>query len=398
LLSINGNDLRDTIDVRYYASEPLLRLRVRRDGVTLVCEAERQYREPLGLAFQEPVFDGIRRCNNHCEFCFVAQMPCGLRSSLYVRDDDYRLSFLYGSYVTLTNLTEADWARIAEQHLSPLFVSVHATDTGLRRRLLHNPHAPDVLAQLQRLADLGILVHTQIVVRPGVNDGGHLDRTIGDLVDLYPSVRSVSVVPLGLTRYHRASCRVHTVAEMREILEQVTGWQSRLRENLGVTFAYLSDEWYLRLEEGVPSLKTYDGLDLTENGVGLVAAFEAQSERIRSMVQDLGPASLVTGILFAPVLRNAVAGPSADVVAVVNHFLGESVTVAGLLTVTDVIAQLEDRDLAAVLVLPPAMFGGPEGQSLDDRLPCDVARELGRSVQVGFVSLDEATPVGSSDL
>jgi putative radical SAM enzyme (TIGR03279 family) len=391
LLSINGNRPRDVIDVRYHASDPLLQLVARRDGETLVLEAERQYGEALGLDFSEPIFDRIRRCNNRCEFCFVAQMPQGLRSSLYVRDDDYRMSFLFGSYVTLTNMTEADWARIEEQHLSPLYVSVHATEPDLRRRLLRNPQAPDVVAQLHRLAGMDIEVHTQIVIWPGVNDGIHLHRSIGDLVELYPSVRSVSVVPVGLTRYHRLDCRVPTDAEVRDVLEQVTGWRVQLRERLGAGFAYLSDEWYLRLGEDVPPLDAYDGLDLAENGVGLVAAFEAETWRLRSAICHLKSTTLVTGTLFAPVLRAAVSGLPAEVIPLVNGFFGRSVTVAGLLTAGDVIVRLQGRDLGEELLLPPAMFGGPEGQSLDDVWPGDVARALGRPVRVGM------TPPGDED-
>jgi putative radical SAM enzyme (TIGR03279 family) len=372
------------IDVRTYASDPQLQLRVRRSGKALDLAAERRYGESLGLAFSQPVFDRIRRCNNQCEFCFVTQMPPGLRPSLYIQDDDYRMSFLFGSYVTLTNLTEADWARIDEQHLSPLYVSVHATDPVLRRGILQNPRAPDIIAQLRRLADVGINVHTQIVVRPGVNDGRHLDRSIRDLADLHPSVRSVSVVPLGLTRFHHAGCRLHTDAEMQEVLALVSDWQEALAEQLGVRFVYLSDEWYLRLGEEVPSLEAYDGLDLTENGVGLVAAFQADRPGLLAAIHKLQSATMVTGALFAPVLRDAIAGSPAEVVPVVNRFLGPTVTVAGLLTATDVITQLADRHLGDLLLLPPAMFAGPDGQSLDELWPRDVSQALGRPVQVRF--------------
>jgi NifB/MoaA-like Fe-S oxidoreductase len=231
------------------------------------------------------------------------------------------------------------------------------------------------------------------VVRPDVNDGCHLDRSIGDLVQRYPSVRSVSVVPIGLTRYHRLDCRIPTDAEMRDVLERVGGWQTELREQLGASFAYLSDEWYLRLGESAPQPEAYDGLDLTENGVGLVAAFEAESSRLRSALRDLESSTLVTGTLFAPLLRAAVAGFPAEVVPLVNSFFGETVTVAGLLTVGDVIAQLEDHDLGQVLFLPPAMFAGPEGQSLDDMWPRDVAQALGRPVRVGMTPPGDATSI-----
>jgi putative radical SAM enzyme (TIGR03279 family) len=368
LLVINGHILRDVIDVQFYAAEDRLALEVRRGEETFTVEAERRYGEPLGLDFAELTFDGIRHCDNRCEFCFVAQMPPRLRTSLYVKDDDYRLSFLTGSYVTLTNLDEDDWARIDEQHLSPLYVSVHATDLDLRRRVLRNPAAPDVIFQLRRLAELDVEVHTQIVVTPGLNDGPHLDRSIGDLADLSPAVLSVSVVPVGLTRFHRGRCRVHADAEMRLVFKQVTAWRARLRERLGVNFAYLSDEWYLRLGEDVPETSAYDGLDLTENGVGLVRRFLD--------AHHAHPASytLVTGALFAPVLR---AATEADVISVTNHFFGETVTVAGLLTGQDVIAQLQGRELGEVVVLPAAMFGGPEGQSLDGMWPQEIGEALG---------------------
>jgi putative radical SAM enzyme (TIGR03279 family) len=378
LLSINGYPVRDVIDVRFYASEAYLALRVLRADNSLIVEAQRRYDEPLGLTFAAPTFDGIRRCNNHCEFCFVAQMPPGLRPSLYIKDDDYRHSFLFGSYITLTNLKAADWQRIDEQRLSPLYVSVHATEPELRRHILRNPDAPDVMGQLRRLADLDVEAHTQIVVQPGVNDGPHLDRSLGDLSALYPAVRSISVVPVGLTRYHRGECRVHTLEEARAIFEQVTGWQARLRERFGAHVAYLSDEWYLRLGEDVPPLPAYDGLDLTENGVGLARRF---LESDASGSTHHAPRTLVTGTLFAPLLRSAT---DADVIPVVNHFFGETVTVAGLLTAQDVIAELQGRELGQRVALPPTMFGGPEERSLDGMLPEDVAQALGRPVVVGW--------------
>ncbi|HET89648.1 MAG TPA: DUF512 domain-containing protein, partial [Chloroflexi bacterium] len=331
LLAVNGQPVRDVIDVQFYAAEERLALRVLRDGRAFRVEAEREYGELLGIEFAAPTFDGLRRCTNGCAFCFVAQMPPGLRPSLYVRDDDYRHSFLFGNYITLTNLEEADWRRIGEQGISPLYVSVHATETDLRRRMLCNPTAPDVLAQLARLTELGVEAHTQIVLLPEVNDGPHLDCSIGDLAALYPAVRSVSLAPVGITRFHRGGGRVHTEGEMRAVFEQATGWQARLRERLGVHFVYLSDEWYLRLGEPLPPLEAYDGLDLTENGVGLVRRWSGPRPPRH------GSSTWVTGTLFAPLLRAAAARwPNVEVVPVVNRFFGETVTVAGLLTGQDV--------------------------------------------------------------
>jgi putative radical SAM enzyme (TIGR03279 family) len=397
LLAINGQRVRDVVDVQFYAAEERLALRVRRDGREFTVRAERRYGEPLGLEFEQPTFDGIRRCNNSCEFCFVVQMAPGLRRSLYVRDDDYRHSFLFGNYVTLTNLEQADWERIGEQSLSPLYVSVHATEPDLRRRMFHNPIAPDVMAQLRRLAALGIEAHTQIVVVPGLNDGAHLDRSIADLAGLAPAVRSVSIVPVGVTRYHRRGCRVHTDGEMRAVFEQVTGWQVRLHERLGANLVYLSDEWYLRLGEEIPPAEAYDGLDLLENGVGLVRGFLDKWPALQSAISNLqSPTSnlqppisgvtLVTGELFAPLLRRLTANMAGvEVVPVANRFFGETVTVAGLLTGQDVVAQLRKRYLGgSVVVLPAAMFGGPEGQSLDGMRPQEIGEALGRQVVVGL--------------
>ena len=386
LVSINGHSLRDVVDVRFYSAEKHLLLRGSRDGREFVVEVERQYGESLGLAFPQPTFDGIRRCNNRCNFCFVAQMPAGLRRSLYVKDDDYRYSFLFGNYVTLTNLGELDWARIEEQHLSPLYVSVHATEPDLRRRLLSNPAAPGVMGQLCRLASLGIEVHTQIVVVPGINDGSHLERSIDDLATLYPAVRSVSVVPVGLTRFHRGGCRLHTRVEVRAVFERVTACQARWRERLGVGFVYLADEWYLRLGQEVPPAVAYDGLDLTENGVGLVRRFLNSGSwigNLRSEIPEPETVTLVTGALFAPLLRRvALRLAGVDVMPVINRFFGQTVTVAGLLVGQDVVAQLRERRLGDVVALPPAMFGGPEGRTLDEMSPPEIEDALGRPVVV----------------
>jgi putative radical SAM enzyme (TIGR03279 family) len=387
LLAVNGHSLRDVIDVQYYAAEETLELQVERQGQQFTVSVERDYQELLGLAFARPTFDSdIRRCDNKCEFCFVVQMPSGLRRSLYVKDDDFRHSFLFGTYVTMTNLTEEDWERIEEQHLSPLYVTVQATDDELRRQLLRNQNAPPIVEQLQRLGEIGITVHTQVVVLPGLNDGSHLDRSINDLVKLYPTVSSVSVVPIGLTKFHKGGCRLHSLEEAQQIFEQVTCWQQRLKDELGVHFAHLSDEWYLRLDERVPPEESYDGLDLRENGVGLARGFLNSCAEVGE--GNPGPMTLVTGELFAPVLRKAMAPyAGVDIVPVANRLFGETVTVAGLLAAQDVIERLQGLPLQRI-ALPRAMFGGPEGQSLDEMLPQQVGEALGCAVVVGDLCSD----------
>jgi len=383
--SINGSPLRDVIDVRVYASESCLTLGFTRDGVARVAETDRRYGESLGLEFASPTFDPIRHCQNRCDFCFVDQMPQGLRSSLYLRDDDYRYSFLFGNFVTLNNLREDDWSRIVGQHLSPLYVSVHATERGLRRRMMGSARAPDVMDQLRRLIGVGVQVHTQLVLVPGVNDGEHLDQSVLDLAGLFPGVRSLSIVPVGVTRHHRGSCRVYTGAEMLATVDHIRHLQAALEVRLGVRFAYWSDEWYLSLGESVPCACAYDGLDLAENGVGAVRGFlDSADARLRSILGESSRQTLVTGTLFAPVLRQAVAEyPRLTVVPVVNAFFGDTVTVAGLLTAQDVIGHLAGQGISERVVLPPEMFGGPDGTTLDGLTVGEVERSVGCPVLIG---------------
>jgi len=225
VLSIDGHVLRDVIDYQYYAAEEDLEIVVRRKGGTRHFSLRREYGEDLGIEFTSPVFNGMRHCSNQCEFCFVNQMPPGLRRSLYVKDDDFRYSFLYGNFITLSNLTDNDWARLAQQRLSPLYVSVHATDAALRRRLLCNPTAPDIVPQLIRLGDLGIKVHAQIVVCPGLNDGDVLEQTITDLVELWPVIVSIAIVPVGLTRFHKGKIRTLAREDAYRLIVRYLSWR-----------------------------------------------------------------------------------------------------------------------------------------------------------------------------
>jgi putative radical SAM enzyme (TIGR03279 family) len=390
LLAINDQPLRDVIDVQFYSAEEDLELLVRRDGRLVRYAAERDYDQPLGIEFAHPTFDiDIRRCNNLCEFCFVLQTGPSLRRTLYIKDDDYRYSFLQGHYVTLTNLTQEDWARIVEQRLSPLYVSVHATELELRRKVLRNPTAPDVLAQLRWLGVRSIETHTQIVVTPGLNDGPHLDRSIADLATLWPAVRSVSVVPVGITKHHKYGHRPNSAIEARTVLNQVNAWQSRLTQELGVRFAYLTDEWYLFLEEPIPAAEEYDGLALHENGLGMVREFLDEWQSLKGILTSLRTKhklTLVTGTLFAPSLKRAadefgrLTGTAMDVVPVVNRRLGETITVAGLLMGQDIINQLQDQPLGELIVLPRITFDHPAGIALDDMRPDQIAVALGRPV------------------
>jgi len=376
LLEINGHALRDVLDVQFYAADEELALRVVREGLPLLYRTERDYAVSLGLTFASPTFDGMRRCSNRCAFCFVAQMPPGLRRSLYVRDDDYRYSVLYGSFITLTHLTSEDWARLAEQRLSPLYISVHATEPGLRRKLLGRDDIPDILPQIDRLAGLGIQMHTQIVLVPGVNDGCHLSQTVQELADRYPALQSIGVVPVGLTRYHRQGCRPHTRAEMLAAIEQVEGMQRGYRARHGVSLVYLADEWYLATGAEPPPDALYDGYPQIENGIGLVRQFLEDSEEVRTAgTPKVSSCTLVCGTLIAPIMEQladklaARTGARVAVVPVINRLFGPTVTVSGLLGGEDVVAALQDRELGEVVFLPAAMFAetypGQDGLGLE---------------------------------
>lgn len=393
VIAVNGQTIEDVIDVQYYAADEWIELTIRRGGMMLNVAGPRLYNQTLGLEFEHPTFDiDIRRCNNLCPFCFVLQMPHHLRRALYIKDDDYRYSFLHGHFVTLTNLSDHDWDRIAEQSLSPLYVSVHATDLETRRACLRNPTAPDILEQLHWLADHHIEMHTQLVVTPGLNDGAHLSTSLRDLADFWPAVRSISVVPVGLTKHHKYNRRPLTKAEMRAIVDEVHALQKEYVAKLGVRLAYLTDEFYLQLDEPLPPKAHYDGLSLEENGQGRVRNFLDDWKRVKKEVRSQKPefkytsATLITGTLFAPTLAKVaqefsqLSGWPLEVVPIVNEQLGDTITVSGLLLGDDAIAQLRDRVLGEIVILPRSMFDPPQGVTLDDRSPLDIARALQRPV------------------
>lgn len=408
LLTINGQTLRDVIDMQVYAAEPDLTFVVERDNQPLQFSVSRRYGQPLGLIFVYDLFDyPMRVCRNNCEFCFVAQMPPGMRPTLYVKDDDYRYSFLYGNYITLTNLNAEDWERIAEQYLSPLYISVHATDPEVRVKLLHNPNAGAIMEQLAQLVDMGIELHTQAVLVPGCNDGEQLDNTISELAGLYPGVRSLSIVPVGLTRWHNPTIRPYTDTEAQAILEQTLEWQIYLRRELGTGFVYPTDEWYLRAQHPFPPLAEYDGqLDaLVENGVGMVRFFLDSWEDLQEKLSRLGHThqTWITGTLFAPLLTQYAqeftqsTHITANVITVPNQLFGETVTVAGLLTVKDVLAALHYQEVGEALILPEEMFRGPGGKSLDDQFPTALATATGCQVYLATVSNAEWEVIAVSD-
>lgn len=395
LLAVNDNAVQDVIDVQYYAAEEYLELLIRRGDEFLLYEAERDYDQALGLVFDHPTFDtDIRRCNNLCEFCFVLQMAPRFRRTLYIKDDDYRYSFLFGHFVTLTNLSDHDWWRIENMGLSPLYVSVHVTNLALRRQFLRNQTAPNIMDQLRRLAERGIEVHTQLVVVPKFNDGEWLERSINDLAELWPAVRSISVVPVGLTRHHKYKMRPHTKEEAAETLDYVEALQLQFQERFGIRFVYPTDEWYLVTGREAPPLEAYDGQELQENGLGMIRNFLDDWELVKEEIAEWEgerpnsnqAVTLVTGTLFGPTLETAanefahLTGVNVHVEQIVNQRLGDTITAAGLLMAEDVIGQLKANGYGDLVVLPRVVFDHPDTISLDDQTPQQVADALGRPV------------------
>lgn len=401
VLEINGQPIRDQIDYRFETTESVVELTVVHAGERGYVEFTKEPDEALGIEFTDDAFDATLLCNNNCFFCFLKGLPKGLRKTLYVKDDDYRLSFLHGNFVTLTNLTEADWQRMASQRLSPLNVSVHATDLELRRALLSNPAAPDIMAQMRRLAAIGVDVQTQVVLCPGVNDGAALDRTVEDLLSC-EAVQNIAVVPVGSSldgeaRSRHPGMRAHTPAEARAVLRQLRRWQRHARRTCGRTVVYPADEFYLAAEARIPAARTYDGFPQWENGIGMVRTllddWSRTRRRLRARNHAAAPARRLTiacGALIAPTLDRIAVETSTllasqiEVVPIVNTLFGPRVNVSGLLPGQAFIDQLRGRDLGERVLLPRASLDHFGRHFLDDLTPTDVSEALGCPVAFAY--------------
>jgi len=390
ILSVNGIPLRDEIDYRFLMAAAEVRIRFFDDS-----EGEWEVRlrrapeQGLGLEFE--AFP-IRSCNNHCLFCFVDQLPKGLRPSLYFKDEDYRLSFLHGNYVTLTNLSEGDWNRIVRQRLSPLFISVHSTDLGIRRFLLGNPEAPDIMSQLKRLAQARIRMHLQAVICPGLNDGPSLERTIQDLASLRPHACSLSLVPVGLTAHRQGLFPLSALGpeEAEEILELSERYRRQFRKGDGNSFLHLADEIYLLAERPFPSPRAYDGYPQIENGVGLsqrfITAFRRREKSLPSSLREERRFLLLTGKMAFPLLLpmvdrlNQIQNLQMDVAPLENSLFGSSVTVAGLLSGKDFRDVLKGRKDAALVLIPESALRDQGGAFLDDLSLAQISPEVERKI------------------
>ena len=371
--AINGEKVHDVIDYRFLVADEQITISFHsKDGKTRKLVVDKDPDDNLGLEFSA---FRITRCRNRCIFCFVDQMPSGCRKSLYIKDDDFRASFLHGNYITLGALSEHDWERIFRERLSPLYISVHTTDHSLRTFMLGNKKAPDVLASMERLAAGGILMHTQIVLCPGINDGDHLQKTLNDLSGLFPAVASMAIVPVGLTAFRKMvfPLRTFTRSEARAVIERVTRLGSRFKREFGNRLVFASDEFYIKAGEPVPPLSFYEELPQIENGVGMASEFLRDVSRTR-IPKKVAPISMtvVTGVSFSGVLKQAldrlrtVEGLRIRLVIARNGFFGPSVTVAGLLTGRDILQALKGKRLGDLVVIPAGALKEDDDLFLDN--------------------------------
>ena len=389
LISINGQEIEDIFDYQYYVEdEELLLLIEKADGEQWELEIEKDADEALGIGFGAGLMDEYRSCCNRCIFCFIDQMPPGMRDTLYFKDDDSRLSFLQGNYVTLTNMSEHDIQRIIKYRLEPINISFQTTNPELRCRMLHNRFAGDALKMVDLLYQGGIEMNGQIVLCKGVNDGEELERSIRDLTRYLPLLRSVSVVPVGLTKFRDGLYPLEpfTKEEARQVLEIIHRWQKKIYEEYGLHFIHAGDEWYLLAEEEVPEEERYDGYLQLENGVGMLRLlFNEFEDAFRQQKGDQRSAELsaATGKLAYPYIRRMAErieerypGVKIHVYCIRNDFFGERITVSGLITGGDIIAQLKGKRLGSRLLLPCNMLKADEDVFLDDLTVKEVSDAL----------------------
>ncbi len=405
LLAVNGEEIRDIFDYRFALETDYAEVLMEdTEGEPYLLEIEKDEDEDLGLVFDSGLMDEYSRCVNRCIFCFIDQMPPGMRRTLYFKDDDARLSFLQGNYVTLTNLTDEDVGRICRFRMSPVNVSVHTTDPELRCRMLRNKNAGSALGKMKILKDAGIVMNGQIVLCKGINDGAALEKTLLDLSEYMPEMQSVSVVPVGLTKYRDRLYPLEsfTGEDAEQVIGQVGRLQQTFLQKYGTRFVFLSDEWYLLAGQEPPAEEAYEGYPQLENGVGMVRSFlEETKDCLKDMTRSEGQfrprlVTTVCGMLIYPYIERAASlvssafeGVRVRVLPVVNRFFGEKITVTGLLTGQDVIrALLEVKDkegadaLGEEICIPCEMLRAGETVFLDDRTTGDISDTLGIPVRV----------------
>jgi putative radical SAM enzyme (TIGR03279 family) len=385
ILSINGKPVRDVIDYMFYLKDDLLNFKIQHDNKAQLFKIKKKETESIGIELKP---FKTKSCRNKCIFCFVDQMPRGLRKSLYLKDDDYRMSFLYGNYITLTNLLPSDKQRIVEQKLSPLYISIHTTNNELRRKMLGNAKAPNILTELLQLSTYKIKMHLQIVLCNGINDGEELARTIKDLQKFYPYVASIAVVPVGLTKYRKSNIKPFEKPDALKVIDTVKRAGDRFKKRHGDSLIYLADEFYIKAEHPFPPIKDYGDLPQMENGVGLVPTFLHASRKIK-LPKKIEPRKIAvfTGASFIPYLEdfskklNTIEGLSLEVFKVENRFFGPTVTVAGLLTGKDIVKAFAGKIKADHLLVPNIALRYGSDIFLDNTTLKDIEECLGVKVK-----------------
>lgn len=368
ILKINGKAPKDIIELSFLLADEEIELFIEHsDGEQEIIEFEKDIDEELGAEFESAVFDGVKRCKNHCVFCFVDMIAPNMRKTLNIKDDDYRLSFLFGNFITLTNLTAKDFRRIKKYHLSPLFISVHAMNPELRAKILRTPLGKNIQKQLNELDSAGIEYHTQVVLCKGLNDGSELDFTISEILKRENAL-SLAIVPVGVTKYRRDAFKLEQFDKdsALKVIEQVEKWQKKAREAFGRTFIYLGDEFYLLAEKNLPPVEFYDDFPQIENGIGMTRNFieEFSSEKVRG-VKNL-KIDVISGTSFAKVLKNLVKSPNVRILGVENKFFGSKVNVSGLLTGKDIISALKGVGERDLILIPATALKSGEEIFLDD--------------------------------
>ncbi len=395
LVSINDNEIEDVFDYHYYVNDEELLLLVRKaDGEEWEFEIEKNYEEDLGIEFEQGLMDEYRSCRNKCMFCFIDQMPKGMRETLYFKDDDSRLSFLQGNYITLTNMSDHDIDRIIRYHLEPINVSIHTMNPELRCKMLHNRFAGEALKKLQRLYEGGITLNGQIVLCKGINDKAELEYSIEKMVEYIPQLQSVSIVPVGLTKYREGLYPLEpfTKEDAKEVLAIIHRWQNIFYEKHGMHFIHAGDEWYLLAQEELPEESRYDGYLQLENGVGMIRLllneFEEAFLALKGSKKEI-EISLATAKLAYPYIKRMLErlkekypNLTAHLYCIKNEFFGEKITVAGLVTGQDIITQLQGKPLGSSLLLPCNMFRDTEEVFLDDVTKSELEEALQVKVDI----------------
>lgn len=399
LVSINGKEVLDVFDYRYLINDEYLEIILKDgNGEPYEAEIEKDYDEDLGIVFESGLMDNARSCSNKCIFCFIDQLPKGMRKTLYFKDDDTRLSFLQGNYVTLTNMKDKDIERIIYYHLSPINISVHTTDPELRKMMLHNNKAGNIMERMRKLADSGIELHLQVVLCKGINDGKQLDKTIEDITTLFPHARSMSVVPVGLTKYREGLFKQEpfTKEDACAVIDQIEGWQRKNLERFGTRIVYAADEFYLKAEREIPEPECYEDFQQFENGVGMISYFRGEFYDILPGLEYGGgkkAVSLATGYAAYDLMKLVSDElmkkfPEIDIrlYRIKNNFFGEMITVSGLLTGKDIIEQLKGKELGEYLILPDSLLRNGETVLLDDVYVEDIERELKTNIKISLNS------------